>query len=737
MKKAIFTIAISLCTFYLKGQIITQETSPTTIGNVVPGYSEVTTTNTVTISYTPPAHTDEPTPVDGDTTTEWNGVYEYGSVLPANFSLPAGNYTTTSLGKVWTLKISIPNALNVGLTFTNFNLSPIAEMYIYNEALTVIKPGIKKEHFTVSDTISVMSIKGSAIIVYVIERNNFGAFQSNLVIGELVAGFEEIEDVGSVDESGSLQPEFFHQPPTNCIPHVMCFPQHMISARAVARLAARRADGTIAGFCTGTLINSELNNGRPLMLTAFHCVDLNRNGQIDIQELAFLRTRVFFQFQFWRTVCNGTVNNGGIQFNGAELRASHRGSDMALLELINPPGIGDLVNYAGWNRQTTAPSNTQSYVIHHPRGEAMRHTQTVSVGTYPLNSNYWQAYYSDGVVWRASSGSGLFNQNNQIVGQLKAGWSSCNSTAFSDRYGKIDRSWTGGGTNTSRLSNWLSPNQNLVSVTTLNLADTRITGADKLVCNNVEQFSTFAGLLDVTYTWDVTNGLQILSGQGTGSITVSRVQNTTVTAGTITLTLRSPTKGRTRVLVLTHNVTMSTGYNSSDYPINGPSSACSYQSVNFSTNTLPGATSYNWFWPNDWTYVSGQGTPYLDLQSGSTSGSVGVRVATACDAGGSPATKYVQVSDCGFSISATPNPTTGTVSISTVEQKGNFQPKTIPNKIYLIQIVDQMGTVKKRFNFSAGISKTTLNLNDLTPGTYTIQAYDKKIWSYQQLIIAR
>jgi hypothetical protein len=140
-----------------------------------------------------------------------------------------GNVTNTSMGKVWTLRINVTNALNVGLTLNQFNLSPSAEMYIFNDAKTALKSGIKKEHFTISDTISISSVTGDAITIYIIEINNFDNFQSSILIGSLIAGYRTIEDVGD-DDSGAL----LRAPTINCIPDILCYPQHMESARAVA-----------------------------------------------------------------------------------------------------------------------------------------------------------------------------------------------------------------------------------------------------------------------------------------------------------------------------------------------------------------------------------------------------------------------------------------------------------------------------------------------------------------------
>lgn len=85
--------------------------------------------------------------IDGDTTAENDDIYDYGTILPVDISMVDGNMTNTSMGKVWTLRINVTNALNVGLTLNEFNLSPSAEMYIFNDAKTALKSGIKKRAF--------------------------------------------------------------------------------------------------------------------------------------------------------------------------------------------------------------------------------------------------------------------------------------------------------------------------------------------------------------------------------------------------------------------------------------------------------------------------------------------------------------------------------------------------------------------------------------------------------------
>lgn len=427
-------------------------------------------------------------------------------------------------------------------------------MYIYNDAQTVLNYQIKKENFTNSDTVAVSSINGNAIIIYVIEPGNFGNFQSALSIGQVIAGYQPIEDVGDVSDTLNNQRKV---QTTYCIPDVRCYPQHMAYAHAVARFSAGNGFGG-----TGTLINNENNNGRAYFLTAFHVLDVNRNwlgipagnGVLDPDEIAALRNATF-QFQFWRTECNSQVNTKGIEFSGARLIASNHASDMVLLELLNPPGIGDGVTYAGWSRQTSAPSNSGAYIMHHPSSRNMRHTKTRDVGSYG-DANFWHASYSEGVVVGGSSGAALFNENNQIVGQLKGGWTNCTFYRWNDRYGKFYRSWNDG-----NLGQWLSPAQGLQSTATLDLTSIWFTGPDEIFsCTTPAQYScTKAGLLDVTYTWVVSSGLQIISGQGTPNVTVSALPGNQYRTETITLTLASPTKGRNRIYPISRNITVVTG----------------------------------------------------------------------------------------------------------------------------------------------------------------------------------
>ncbi len=257
-----------------------------------------------------------------------------------------------------------------------------------------------------------------------------------------------------------------------------------------------------------------------------------------------------------------------------------------------------------------------------------------------------------------------------------------------------------------------------------------ISGAN-IICSTPQVYTLNNRPAGTTVTWSATpTGIVTIAPSPDGS----QATVTKTGSGYITLQATITNNGCGSLIVNSSSIRVG-GYSSSDYPITGPSSACKNQTVYFSTNDLPGATNYQWTWSSSWTYVSGQGTRYLTLQTGSTTGSfyVTVRVANACDAGGSPATKIVQVNNCGFSFTTSPNPSTGSIIVSTNSQT---LPETNnpPDRIYQIKVIDQNGGVRKQFSYSGGVTTTVINLSNLIAGIYTIQAYNGSGWSGQQII---
>jgi hypothetical protein len=598
---------------------------------------------------------------------------------------------------------------------------------------------IKPSYFAPGTQVGVFPIKGNSIIIYIVELNNHSNFQSSISIQKLEAGFMNIDDVG--DQSSG-----FAQRTINCIPHVQCYPNHMMSARAVARFVSNGFQGT------GTLINNEANNGRAYFLTAFHVLDVNDrpwpfpngNGVLDPNEIAALAGSRF-RFQFWRNQCNGNTNNTGVQFIGSILRAQNRGTDMVLLELINQPGIGDRVNYAGWSRQTNPSANSQSFIIHHPWGEDMRHTQTSTVRNYFFNSNYWQAFYSSGIVEEGSSGSALFNEYNQIIGQLKGGWSSCDFTDFSDRYGKFHVSYTQG-----NLQPWLSPGQNLGGAPTLALFPIEIQGSETISCTTPNGYNVPGGLEGCTYEWTVSNNLQIIGPNNNPTVQVQAIANTNWNyTGTITCTLRTPLKGSFpggRALVVNKNVTFSlasvngyyqTGNSATQLPLtvdyNGDNPV--EQGFTYVTITSPEISTQTWSLqqgnPTSWNFNLQTGKLEMNLPINGWA-LFRLNSPTTC---GNAQFEFLFIAGGSYYMMS-PNPASNNITISVDEDKLLKQKiaKSTDQDIKEVIISDKTGTIKQRNVYGQNTRQVNLNVSILKSDLYFVRVFNGKTWTTLRFI---
>jgi hypothetical protein len=148
------------------------------------------------------------------------------------------------------------------------------------------------------------------------------------------------------------------------------------------------------------------------------------------------------------------------------------------------------------------------------------------------------------------------------------------------------------------------------------------------VCENEEGVSY--AIDDVTgatdYQWSVPAGAVIISGQGSTSITVDYGESEgliSVTAGTMCGTSTA------RTLEVSMN-----SVPDRPNPITGSDTVCPHQSdVPFSTDPVPGATSYIWSLPAGATISSGSGTEQITVQFGTTMGYVVVVPVNECGQG--------------------------------------------------------------------------------------------------------
>ena len=238
--------------------------------------------------------------------------------------------------------------------------------------------------------------------------------------------------------------------------------------------------------CSGTLVNNTAKNGRPLFLTAEHCVS----------DPSVARTMTFY-WNYQNPTCRtpGTSDNASKPNDeladqtsaGAVLRARYGNKhvtgdvagrpDLSLVEIDDAiPASYDLY-LSGWTAEGNATQ--EATTIHHPQGGGKRISfdrdpsyvvryplssapdfgpvSTVcsaSLGTNHLEIGDWEI----GTTEEGSSGAPLFNENKKIVGVLSGSCAECGAgTDLPAWYGRLAAGFDEGDYEGRTLNDVLAP----------------------------------------------------------------------------------------------------------------------------------------------------------------------------------------------------------------------------------------------------------------------------------------
>lgn len=309
--------------------------------------------------------------------------------------------------------------------------------------------------------------------------------------------------------------------------------------------------------CSGSLINNQCQDMRPFFLTAFHCIDVDLNGQLSAAEQNLNIYTFIFRYESGTPTCpgNSTGNQGvRITYSGAMFRAANAATDFALIELngtiINQPNIA----MAGWNRGNQIPTSTT--IIHHPAGDAKKITIDNNLAQQQVwnGANCWFLQTDLGSTEGGSSGSPYFDQNRRIIGQHfgvnQGNLPICDRT---NRYGgRFDLSWNGGGINATRLSNWLGGVNPPININTIRSPWINSNNSN-LVCTTNKQFTITNPIPGKTVTWSVNNTwlfatLGGASTSGTGFVSTLRAASAN-SSGSAVLTFTMTQAGCNPVVV--------------------------------------------------------------------------------------------------------------------------------------------------------------------------------------------
>lgn len=256
---------------------------------------------------------------------------------------------------------------------------------------------------------------------------------------------------------------------------------------------------TLNGFanCTGFLVNNTRNDRTPYFMTAFHC-------GVNAGNAPTLVTYWNFENSICRqpdSAASGQAGDGNYNtFNtGSTLRANWQPSDVTLVELDDPVVEEAVAYFSGWDATVNLPTNAIG--IHHPNNDEKR----ISFEDDPLYIGDWASGgdpvpsgdhlivgdWDIGTTEGGSSGSPVFNQDKLVVGQLHGGGAGCGNDLY-DSYGWFHVSWEGGGTPSTRLKDWLDPDntgiltiggQDALYAITLSSSSLNICGANQNMVN--------------------------------------------------------------------------------------------------------------------------------------------------------------------------------------------------------------------------------------------------------------
>ena len=434
----------------------------------------------------------------------------------------------------WRLRIQSPNAESINLGFIEYYMPAGGKLFLYpgDQKDPLIHGPFSPADNEVHNQLWTQIIDGDDLVIEVIlpatERDNLRLRLSK--VNHDFMGF-------STSASGS------------CNLDVICSEadgwgivdgyRDIIQSVAVISLGG----GT---FCTGFLVNNANNDCRPLFMTAAHC----GVGPGDAPSLVTYWNYISDVCRQPNSAASGAP--GGplpTDFNtGSTHLATNAPSDMTILELDDDVSPTADAFFAGWSREFTVPTDTM-IAVHHPRTDEKRISFSfqdpyrgnwgAGAANIPDGDHIIIPDWDIGTTEGGSSGSPVFDRFKRVRGQLHGGGAACGNDLY-DSYGYIASSWEGGFTPTTRLKDYLDPNN-----TGLLFIDGRYQSACAISVSSVSPSSLTNCIGENEVTYDL-----LVGGAFEGPVTLSIPdlpigwvasfsENPATPGATITLTITS------------------------------------------------------------------------------------------------------------------------------------------------------------------------------------------------------
>jgi hypothetical protein len=375
--------------------------------------------------------------------------------LPPRFAIPtewrlstqdAGTWEMLDADTLlWRLRIRSPGARSLNLGFGRYHMPPGGSLHLYSADRThVVRPFDAADNESHGELWTPVVLTDDLVLELRLPLRELDQLQ--LVLTRINQGYRGFGSDQTSLLSGS------------CNLDVVC-PGGIPWDLEIPSVGVISTGGST--FCTGFLVNNVRQDLAPFFMTANHC-------GISSGSAASLVVYWNYENSTCRTPGGGPSGGAGdgslAQFNtGSIFRSAGSTSDFTLVELDDPVDPLFDVSYAGWD--ATGANASTAIAIHHPNTDEKRisfEDEPTAITSYLGTSVPGDASHVRVIDWDVgttepgSSGSPLFDGAHRVIGQLHGGFAACGNDD-SDWYGRFSVSWTGGGTSSTRLSDWLDP----------------------------------------------------------------------------------------------------------------------------------------------------------------------------------------------------------------------------------------------------------------------------------------
>lgn len=355
-----------------------------------------------------------------------------------------GIKTTIGSANVWKVGIKSEGAYSLNLIFSDFLLPEGARLFIYSPGKEQLLGAFTQKNNT-THKFATAPVDGDQVIVEYEEPASTSrpAFPTIESVNHDYRNLKTLPNYGGHEhlcEVEAATGEVFLGKASDCLLLI---------------------DGDI--LCSGNLINNTAEDANPYIVSAGHCFwTRNSRGQ-EVLDTTLAHTTVAF-FNYEAPSANWPIEGSReMSLSGATTVACRKSNDALLIRMDQVPPADYRTYYAGWNRETSIKGPVHAF--HHPQGDVKKYSfdaatpSTRSFGPGFASNAHWRIYRWDlGITESGSSGSGLFDHEDLLVGNLTGGdtASSCNRPG-DDYYWKYCDVWDDLADQKQNLGFWLDP----------------------------------------------------------------------------------------------------------------------------------------------------------------------------------------------------------------------------------------------------------------------------------------